>query len=528
MALFKVFKGLRANLPPLSASKDGYCYYTSDDSMFYIDYEIDGVLYRKALNAVDALTLNGASIGYTLENTAHEIPTSEAVYLEFERLYDLLKDFGLSDDMIAGMSGKMDKHNPTGSGYVSINRLQNSDVGHLSVAIGEDNVAKGDNSVALGTENEATGVESIAIGSGAEASGNNSLAMGWFPIASGENSVAIGEEVEATGFAAHAEGQASLAKGDYSHAEGHERGGVAYVIESLYEPMLDSENIYVNRTMALGTGSHAEGLLTCAFGDQSHSQGRYTWALGFTSHAEGDQTKAIGIATHAEGTLTQALGNYSHAQGYSTLAQGKHSFAAGLFTVAQGNEQTVIGRYNILDETSAFIIGNGDENVLSNAFSVGFDGKTYIKNRLFIANGVDLDGPIDPKEFTLYVNGSAYFEGPIEAGVHYIPDQNNSLVTKQYVDDILPRIKHDHLIANAGEDRFIFGIAPELISYYLVYYNGLLLVPDVHFIFDGGDIVLLDWQAEQGDIIHLVGLLPNNYEAPGTIPPAPEDPPIII
>ena len=37
MALFKILKGLKVNLP--STKKDGYCYFTTDDQMFYIDYE---------------------------------------------------------------------------------------------------------------------------------------------------------------------------------------------------------------------------------------------------------------------------------------------------------------------------------------------------------------------------------------------------------------------------------------------------------------------------------------------------------
>ena len=61
MALFKVSKGLKANLP--SAKTEGYCWYTTDDSLFYIDYkDKNGTLQRKALNAKDAETLTGASL----------------------------------------------------------------------------------------------------------------------------------------------------------------------------------------------------------------------------------------------------------------------------------------------------------------------------------------------------------------------------------------------------------------------------------------------------------------------------------
>ena len=78
MALFKISKGLKANLP--SAKVVGNCWYTTDDSLFYIDYEDEnGVIQRKALNAKDAETLAGASLATILSSSNVEIPTSQAV-----------------------------------------------------------------------------------------------------------------------------------------------------------------------------------------------------------------------------------------------------------------------------------------------------------------------------------------------------------------------------------------------------------------------------------------------------------------
>ena len=78
MALFKISKGLKANLP--STKKVGNCWYTTDDSLFYIDYEDEnGVVQRKALNAKDAETLSGASLATILNSSNIEIPTSKAV-----------------------------------------------------------------------------------------------------------------------------------------------------------------------------------------------------------------------------------------------------------------------------------------------------------------------------------------------------------------------------------------------------------------------------------------------------------------
>ena len=78
MALFKISKGLKANLP--SELTEGYCWYTYNDSKFYIDYKDEnGTLVRKALNAQDAETLTGASLSTILNSSDVEIPTSKAV-----------------------------------------------------------------------------------------------------------------------------------------------------------------------------------------------------------------------------------------------------------------------------------------------------------------------------------------------------------------------------------------------------------------------------------------------------------------
>ena len=78
MALFKISKGLSQNLP--KEQTEGYCWYTTDDSLFYIDYKDDsGNLQRKALNAKDAEKLSGASLSTILNSSDIEIPTSKAV-----------------------------------------------------------------------------------------------------------------------------------------------------------------------------------------------------------------------------------------------------------------------------------------------------------------------------------------------------------------------------------------------------------------------------------------------------------------
>ena len=59
---------------------EGFCWYTYDDSKFYIDHkDKNGILVRKALNAKDAETITGASLATILNSSDIEIPTSKAV-----------------------------------------------------------------------------------------------------------------------------------------------------------------------------------------------------------------------------------------------------------------------------------------------------------------------------------------------------------------------------------------------------------------------------------------------------------------
>ena len=59
MALFKVFRGSRAELDTIS-KHDGYAYFCTDDGSFWIDYEkSDGVVERKQVNALEFQNLTG-------------------------------------------------------------------------------------------------------------------------------------------------------------------------------------------------------------------------------------------------------------------------------------------------------------------------------------------------------------------------------------------------------------------------------------------------------------------------------------
>ena len=158
MALFKVSKGIKANLP--STKTEGYCWYTTDDSLFYIDYKDEnGILQRKALNAKDAETLTGASLSTILNSSNVEIPTSKAVL-----------------DALDGKVDKVDAGSVTQPVYFKdgvptvINTLD-------SVAF-DGYVTKGKKSgTTVGSKATAEGISTVASGRGSHAEGEGTSAM---------------------------------------------------------------------------------------------------------------------------------------------------------------------------------------------------------------------------------------------------------------------------------------------------------------------------------------------------------------
>ena len=144
---------------------------------------------------------------------------------------------------IPDISTKMDKLDPTGEGSLSINRLDDSDVGE----------------------------NSVAVGNSCEASGDYSFAEGNYTVASG--------------YASHAEGEHTEAIGDYSHSEGGGGGSAPF-------------------STASGNYAHAENFGTIASGYASYAEGSITHAYGYASHAEGNNCSATGSGSHAEGYNT--------------------------------------------------------------------------------------------------------------------------------------------------------------------------------------------------------------------------------
>ena len=238
-----------------------------------------------------------------------------------------------------------------GNGYVTAGALSTINDGTIGIAATGEGVGTGP----IGDYSHAEGHEARAIGYASHAEGgvryllqgvNRYMIEDKFASSGGEEIIpmTVSYTVEtntsnqqkeyevyapaAVGTASHAEGVVSVASGIGSHSEGY-------------------------RTMASGNYSHAEGSMAFANGDYSHAEGwGFTFcsiASGVASHVEGIETNANGEASHAEGFRTYADGDYSHAEGNESIAYKRYSHAEGIKTTANGEASHSEGNGTIAD-----------------------------------------------------------------------------------------------------------------------------------------------------------------------------------
>ena len=297
MALFKISKGLKNNLDK-QAMIEGYCWYTTDDSLFYIDFtDNEGNLQRKALNAAQ---LN-PSINAGSENKPiyikEGVPTKCGSSLNVDILGNATS--ATNANTLGGYSFedinnlKMNKTNPRGSGSFAMNENTSVAIGDYAFIEGKDNSAEG----------------------------KCAHAEGWGSDAHGE--------------ASHAEGD-SYAEGPYSHAEGY---GMTVGEESEY--------------------SHAEGYGTATYAKAAHAGGIYTWATAEAQMAIGkynaqDDTKAFIIGNGTGQNYNQRSNAFSidwNGNVYGATFSGNAATAtlASTATLAEQSKKDANG--NTIDTT---------------------------------------------------------------------------------------------------------------------------------------------------------------------------------
>lgn len=193
MALFKILQGYDSAKP--TTLVNGYCYFTIDTNMFYVDHpdgEGSGEIIRSPLNAQNAHSLTAytddpndvALVSQVLEDSATSLPSGAAIMTYIE------------DDVVVRMEAadntKMNKNNPEGTGYFVLNKKSGTTPGTYSFSAGSNNKASGQASTAIGQDNIASGTESFAGGNLSHATGTDSFAFGVGLKAAGDQQTVFG------------------------------------------------------------------------------------------------------------------------------------------------------------------------------------------------------------------------------------------------------------------------------------------------------------------------------------------------
>ena len=394
MALFKTFRGKRADLGAQEL-RDGFAYFCTDDGTFHIDFlDTDGQVKRKQINAKDAETLLGHSIeefliasengsfahgegsaatgtnsyaggqeALAFGNAAHaegyktlaggkgfkiigfedngngtgKYTLSSVTGLETEMRYSaVLSSANYNAGKIIEIVGNV----VTVDGYKDIEFNSNADnadefnVYNFLMIV--DRPDLGDREVGFNAHTE--GENTIASNKATHAEGRNTKAIGKFAHAEGSNTIA--------GHGAHAEGSGSQALGDISHAEGNRTKATG-----------NYSHTEGNNTVASAQGTHAEGIKAQAIYNAAHAEGQNTLADGLAAHAEGESTIAKFTGSHAEGVSTQAIEETAHAEGYNTQATAKAAHAEGENTVASAKRAHAEGYSTSASELNAHAEG---------------------------------------------------------------------------------------------------------------------------------------------------------------------------
>lgn len=433
MALFKVSKGLNTNLP--STLTEGYCWYTYNDSKFYIDFKDEnGVLTRKALNANEAEKLTGYDIATILNSSDVEIPTSQAILTALntkadtdhnhndeydvkgsaDSALDSAKTYADSASFAAANAVKNDLLNGAGTAYDTLKELgdliddntdaidalktiasNKADAEHnhnIKDVSGLQDFINNKPNIALGTKTTSVIINDV----------QNNKSTGDYATAEGKGTAAMGE-------AQHVEGKYNLSdsstyahivgngKSDSERSNAHTidwsgnawfRGGIKISGENFNDGLELATKSYVDNHLGTKNSYHIrtsdsyQSFVANALNNNT-AEGTYGAAFGYG-------TKASGTASTAFNAYTEASNNNATAFGHTTLASGNSAIASGRYTEASGTSAVAMG-FSTADEIR-HILASG-QSAIAGGYSS--DGKIESSGLSSIAIGIShADGDV--------------------------------------------------------------------------------------------------------------------------------------
>ena len=262
------------------------------------------------------------------------------------------------------------------------------------------------------------------VSSGGQVSGTlniaGSLSQGEDSEATGSFSVGLNRSL-ASGDCSVAQGESTVATALGSHSEGMltYSSGIGSHAEGMQTlAQADYTHSEGFQTQALNTSAHAEGYGTVASGLFSHAENRFTVANSTCAHAEGEGTSALADAAHSEGLGTTASGFASHAQGYQSISSGSYSHAGGRTSEASATGSTAMGNSVIADQQYSTVVGEYNlENIMGTLFVVGNGVHASSRSNIFEVSSSDA-----------LLNGDLNVTGTISSnGVDLVSSIDNNL-----------------------------------------------------------------------------------------------------
>lgn len=186
----------------------------------------------------------------------------------------------------------------------------------------------------------------------------------------------------------------------------------------------------------LGDGNISAGNGSTALGKDNQSIGAYSGAIGrlnktgYAAFTCGRQNSAMGHYSFACGYSNSASGHYSSAFGESSTASGIRAFATGSHCNATKDNTFAGGNHCNANHKNAFIFGN---SITSKAdYQVAFGSFPKVADDVVFAVG---NGTNTKQENAIV----AFNDGHVE--VQTQGETDNSVVTKQYVDNLISQIE---------------------------------------------------------------------------------------
>lgn len=128
MALWKPFRGNRADLDAIE-KHDGYVYFCTDDGALFFDYaDADGNLQRKQISAKDAETLTGYTFDQIIEAAKATASAQDVVVLAEAQAYTDEKTKTLTDDEFIAWLNEENIVTPTASASGEIYTSNNNEI----------------------------------------------------------------------------------------------------------------------------------------------------------------------------------------------------------------------------------------------------------------------------------------------------------------------------------------------------------------------------------------------------------------